>query len=337
MHIDIILEGRSSANELAELSQLAESYGMGGVWITNMPDGRDPFVNLVRTAESTNTISMGATALSHYELHPMKMATALLTLNEIAGGRARLGVAAGGGGTPTAMGVPQKRRVRATRECVEILQQACAGKAMKYSGEIYEIQYYDTSWITQPPPLIFVCANGPQMLASAAKYADGIMVGDHHPDHIRSVRKIIDAQLEATGRSKKNFRLNNLWAWHVKADYEDAKREARNWLGVRATPYKDWYLDDVLDAESMKFVQKNIGAFLDAYNNQTGIIEGVPEEIVDGLIEGSTSTAGYENLDKEIERLKDFAAAGLTDIALRLYENPAESIRLIGERVMPEL
>jgi hypothetical protein len=63
----------------------------------------------------------------------------------------------------------------------------------------------------------------------------------------------------------------------------------------------------------------------------------VPEEMVDGLIEGSTSTAGLDNLDKEIERLKDFAAAGLTDIALRLYENPANSIRLIGERVMPEL
>lgn len=337
MRIDIILEGRSSADELAELSLLAERNGISGVWITNMPDGRDPFINLVRAADATRTLSVGATAVSHYELHPMKMATSLLTLNEMAGGRARLGVAAGGGGTPTAMGVPQKRRVRATRECFEILDKARQGEAMQYKGDIYEAQYYDSSWITQASPFISICANGPQMVASAAKYADGIMLGDHHPDHIRRIREIIDPQLEATARNKDDFRLNNLWAWHVKEDYADARREACNWIAVRATPYKDWHLDDVLDEESMQFVYDNIGAFIHAYHNQTGVIKGVPEDIVNGLIEGSTSTAGINNLDKEIARLKDFAAAGLTDIALRLYENPADSIRLIGERVIPQL
>ena len=39
----------------------------------------------------------------------------------------------------------------------------------------------------------------------------------------------------------------------------------------------------------------------------------------------------------EIERLWEFKQAGLTEIALRIYENPAEAIRIIGERVVPAL
>jgi hypothetical protein len=42
------------------------------------------------------------------------------------------------------------------------------------------------------------------------------------------------------------------------------------------------------------------------------------------------------NIDREIERLKEFEAAGLTDIALRVYGDAKEAIRIIGEHVLPE-
>ena len=38
---------------------------------------------------------------------------------------------------------------------------------------------------------------------------------------------------------------------------------------------------------------------------------------------------------KEIERFKEFAAAGLTEIALRVHNDPMEAIKLIGERIVP--
>jgi hypothetical protein len=37
----------------------------------------------------------------------------------------------------------------------------------------------------------------------------------------------------------------------------------------------------------------------------------------------------------KFDRIQSFEAAGLTDVALRLYENPDEAIRLVGGRVMP--
>ena len=108
MRINLIFEPHGSPERFAELAQLAESYGLEGIWVSNMHDGRDPFVNFVDAARATKRIRLGPVAVSPYELHPLKMGNALLTLNEIAGGRAQLGVAAGDGGTAYAMGIPAK-------------------------------------------------------------------------------------------------------------------------------------------------------------------------------------------------------------------------------------
>ena len=174
MRIDLILEPHSEPERLAELAQLAESYGFGGIWTSNMHDGRDPFVNYVDAARATKKIRLGPVAVSPYELHPLKMGNALLTLNEIAGGRAQIGVAAGDGGTAFAMGIAAKRRLRAVRECVEIIDAMATGKLVQYKGEMYQVRWYHASWVTQSLPLIYVCAGGPQMLRSSARYAQGI-------------------------------------------------------------------------------------------------------------------------------------------------------------------
>jgi hypothetical protein len=50
-----------------------------------------------------------------------------------------------------------------------------------------------------------------------------------------------------------------------------------------------------------------------------------------------TSTGGLDELDREIERFKLFQKEGLTEIALRLHEDPMDALKIIGERVVPEL
>ena len=61
------------------------------------------------------------------------------------------------------------------------------------------------------------------------------------------------------------------------------------------------------------------------------------EEICNRLCEGLTSTAGLADLDREIERFRRFESAGLTEIALRLHDDPMEALKTIGERVVPAL
>jgi 5,10-methylenetetrahydromethanopterin reductase len=335
MRIDVILESNMAPESIAKLGRLAEEVGLGGVWVSNMNDARDPFINFVDAARATEHIKLGPIAVSPFELHPLKMAAALLTLNEVSGGRAQIVVGAGGG-TATAMGVPRQRPVRAVRECVEILQAASLGKPLQYQGEIYQVRWYNPSWVRSPPPVIYVGANGPQMLRTAAKYADGIMVSDFVVSHVRSAREIIDKSRAEAGLTDKPFRLNNFWAWHVKDSQEEAEREARIWLAVRGTLYPE-YITDVLDADEAAIVNANISSFINAYHTKSPDVEGVPDSIVAKLVDRATSASSIGNLDREIERLRHFKAAGLTEIALRVYDDPADSIRLIGERVLPAL
>ncbi len=335
MRIDVILESNNSPEEIRKLGTLAEACGLGGVWVSNMNDARDPLINFVPLAANTKRIRIGPIAVSPFELHPLKMASSLLSFNEMAGGRGQIVVGAGGG-TATAMGAIQARRVRAVRECVEILQAAATGKPVRYQGEIYQVRWYNPSWAVSPPPRIYVGANGPQLLKSAAGYADGIMVSDFVPQHLAWARKIIDASLEANDRDLQKFPISNFWAWHVKDSQEAAEREARIWLAVRGTVYPK-YLETVLTAKEAAIVKQYPDAFINAYHRKSPDIEGIPDAIVSKLAHGCTSASSLQNIDREIARMREFQDAGLTEIALRVYDQPADAIRTIAEHLLPAL
>jgi hypothetical protein len=130
--------------------------------------------------------------------------------------------------------------------------------------------------------------------------------------------------------------VNNFWAWHVKPTRAEAEREARIWLTVRGTLYPP-YINDVLDPEEAALVNRNINAFIRAYNKKSDLVEGVPPQLLSKLARRCTSACGVDELDQEIERLREFERAGLSEIALRIYDNPEWTIRLLGERVVPAL
>jgi alkanesulfonate monooxygenase SsuD/methylene tetrahydromethanopterin reductase-like flavin-dependent oxidoreductase (luciferase family) len=335
MRVDVILESNNSPETLLRLGRLAEDHGLGGVWVSNMNDARDPFINFVQLGLGTQRVRIGPIAVSPFELHPLKMTSSLLTLNEVTGGRAQIVVGAGGG-TATAMGAKPERVVRAVRECVEIIRAGCSGEPVRYQGEIFQVRWYNPAWVKQSAPLIYVGANGPQMLRSAARYADGIMVSDFVIDHVRKARAIIDQSLDEAGRERASFRMNNFWAWHVKDSAEEARREARIWLTVRGTLYPP-YINDVLDEDEAKIVNDNINSFIRAYHQKSPEVEGVPDAIIDKLVDRCTSASPLTEIDREIDRLQQFKAAGLTEIALRIYDEPEKSIRLIGEKIIPAL
>ncbi len=126
MRIQFIFEP-DSPQRLSELGRLAEQLGFEAVWVPNILSARDPFLAFSLLAGDSTAIRMGAVAISPFELHPLKIANALLTLNELSGGRANL-VIGGGGGTMIGMGLKPDRRathprmVRGVRECVEFLR-----------------------------------------------------------------------------------------------------------------------------------------------------------------------------------------------------------------------
>jgi 5,10-methylenetetrahydromethanopterin reductase len=335
MRIDLIIESDKSAADFTRLGQLAEDYGLGGIWVANNANGRDPFVNFTPFAMQSKRIAMGPIAVSPFELHPLKMALSLLSLNEIANGRAQI-VVGGGGGVAENIGNRPGRVIQPMRETIEILNMAARGEAGSYPGEVYPITWLDTRWVTQPPPMIYVGANGPKMLKSAAEYAAGIMASDFTPERIKWLHSIIDPVLEARDITPSTYPVNNFWAWHVKEDPAEANREARIWLCVRGTIYPD-YIRDVVDEDEAQIVTDNIGNFAKAFYKKSPDIKGIPDEIIDKIIARGTSASALENIDIEVERFKEFERMGLNQIALKVYGEPEKAIHDIGKHIVPAL
>src|SRR6478752_972702 len=113
MQLDVILEPDLSRAEVAEIAVEAERLGFRTLWHSNYHQNPDAFVALVPAAMATSRIKLGALAVSPYETQPLKIGNALLTLNEIADGRAIVAIG-GGGSLMSAVGVennPKKLRI----------------------------------------------------------------------------------------------------------------------------------------------------------------------------------------------------------------------------------
>jgi len=222
------------------------------------------------------------------------------------------------------------------RECVEILKAVQADRTLDYRGELYAVHGFRPDWATQSPPPIYVGANKQQMLRMAARLADGIMFGDLIPARLAEGLRTVDAALKEAGRDRDDLRLSGLVAWHVRDDAQAARDEARQQLALRGMLDR-WYLDSFLSDEEIRLVERKRWSFFNAYKRQTPVIEGVPEPIVERMIEHLTCTGSPHDVERHVERLQGFREMGLTEVALKLHGEPAAAIRTIGERVVPRL
>ena len=340
MKIHIILEPDLTPDQLVEIGLLAEQLGVAGLWVQNYSAGADPFMSLVPLARASSSIRLGVVIVSAFEMHPIKMATSLLTLNEFSGGRASMVIGRGGEWLGI-MGGKYSRSVRRVREAIDIVRLAARGGGVKseinYPGEYYRANYYRTPWVTEKiPATVYAGVTKDNMLRMGAEAADGVMLADLGLPSVVAERVDFARQaLEASGRKRKELQINDFLGWHVKDDWGQTYREACRELVIRGWLAKFW-LQPFLSEDEVDFVVKNKGAFIKAFRERTGNIEGVPKEIIDRIIDALTITVPAAESDKAVERLKQLEVAGLDEISLRLHDDPVDSIRLIGERVIPE-
>lgn len=360
MDIDIILEPDVSPGQLAELAVEAEKMGIRAVWSSNYHMHYDAFLALADAARTTSRILLGPLAISPWEMHPLKMANAILTLNEMTNGRAMIAVS-GGGGLLGAMGWkasaedsgwPHKhpkmktslpdRRVRAVRECIEVLQQGRSQEfTMGYDGEVFEIRRpWGMHWAKSAGPLIYACSSGPMMIRMGARIADGIQFSDFTPELMPAAMENVHAGFARRELPQENFRIGNFWAWHIKDDPEASMYEARRELIWRAPiigMVKDELMPHLQDEAEYQLIEDHWENFRIAFRDRSGNIRDIPDSIVNRLIAGMSSAGGMDAIDREIERYRQFATSGLTELSIRLFDDPMQGLKMLGKHVIPAL
>ena len=104
----------------------------------------------------------------------------------------------------------------------------------------------------------------------------------------------------------------------------------RGWLGNQ-------YFAPFLDDDELEFMREHEQDFLNAFLRSTDVIENVPDDLINKMISNISFVGGLDQIDGAISTLREFADCGLTEIALRVHDDPAAAIKLIGEQVIPKL
>jgi 5,10-methylenetetrahydromethanopterin reductase len=169
---------------VVELGKLAEDLGFDRCWVYD--EGlatRDVYVTMAAIAAATSRIRLGTGITNPYTRHPSTTAAAIATLDEMSGGRAFLGLGAGGSLTLGPLGIERSQPLASVRDVLLACRSLLSGQPVTMSTSQFELRGAALGF-GRPDLEIWVAGRGPKMLAMGGELADGVMLDFIHRDAI---------------------------------------------------------------------------------------------------------------------------------------------------------
>jgi 5,10-methylenetetrahydromethanopterin reductase len=169
---------------LVELAVEAERLGFSRCWIYD--EGlhtRELYVTLAAIAAATERIRIGPGITNPYTRHPGITASAIATLDELSGGRAFVGLGAGGTLTLGPLAIERRRPVAAVGATVDGLRRLFAGGPVTVDGPDFGLDRATLGYGRADIEIV-VAGRGPLMTALAARVADAFVLSYVHRDLI---------------------------------------------------------------------------------------------------------------------------------------------------------
>ncbi len=188
---------------MAELAQEAERLGYARCWVCDQGlDCRDIFVTLTAIAQKTHTLRLGTGITHPYTRHPAVTAAGIASLDELSGGRAFLGIGAGGIDTLLPMGLERRKPLTAVKEMIQIIRSLGRGQAVDFHGEVFQLHGARLDY-ARPDLEIWLAGRGNKMLSLGGELADGVMLDFIHRDLLPEHVNVVRAGAAAAGRQPK--------------------------------------------------------------------------------------------------------------------------------------
>lgn len=183
MRFGIFGFGQAPYGDLRDRFRLAETLGFDSAWVNDdllMPDAADfePWTVLGALARDTSRIRLGTMVSAITFRHPAFLAAQVVTLDHVSGGRAEIGLGAGGpphpyGAFGHAAWSPRERAERLAEQAA-ILGPLLRGEAVTEDGPHYPVRDARApAALQRPRPPFIVAAHGDRGLMVAARHADG--------------------------------------------------------------------------------------------------------------------------------------------------------------------
>ncbi|MHA1131233.1 MAG: 5,10-methylenetetrahydromethanopterin reductase [Candidatus Helarchaeota archaeon] len=263
MRIGIEFVPDSAVKKITDLAVLSEKNGFDVVWITDHYNNRNVYATLASIALATSKIQMGTGVTNPVLISPAWTAAAIMTINEMSGGRAVLGIGAGDKATFAKLGLSFEKPLTRMREAIQTIRALTTGKKADLEGTImrfkgaklgFRLRYHacgaklkgkqvkaaktdnpmtcekcglvitKESIIEHLP--IYVGAQGPKMLKLAGAVGDGVLINASHPKDFEYAINQIKAGVEEAGRKMDDVEVTAYASFSADKNTEKAKGAA---------------------------------------------------------------------------------------------------------------
>jgi 5,10-methylenetetrahydromethanopterin reductase len=332
--IGLVTLGDVPLPRLLGIARIADAEGLSTLWMADDAYFRGAFPMAVACANVTENLRIGLGCVTPYNHPPAWMAKDFATLQELAGGRAVLGIGAGSAPPLNAQGVLWTKPLAAVRDAVSIVRTLLAGEECSYSGEKFSTNRIklDFEPIEVRSP-IFIAAMFPRSLRQTGEIGDGVIISILcPPTYVTAARSLIEEGARSTGRDLRDFEVIQYVPMVVADDGESARQSAKRYVGfllqfTYASGDKRWNVVAELgnlDLNEFAWVYERL---------QAG---DRPEEVVPDTLLDRLAIAGTPR--RCLELVQTYKASGATELVAMLppWSNLEEQVTTIGRQLVPE-
>jgi alkanesulfonate monooxygenase SsuD/methylene tetrahydromethanopterin reductase-like flavin-dependent oxidoreductase (luciferase family) len=179
--IGLRLHGGLDPRSCIELARSVETSGFASLWFAENPLQRGVVPTASVCAVMTQRLRIGLGIINVYSHHPTLIAMEFAALDELAEGRARLGIGSGIGRLIERMGFAWQP-LAAMRDAIPIVRGMLAGEEVSYRGRVFSVDKARLGFRPRSPQTpIYMAAMGDRSLRLCGRLADGLIVSNMCP------------------------------------------------------------------------------------------------------------------------------------------------------------
>jgi 5,10-methylenetetrahydromethanopterin reductase len=171
----ISMDGRAPIADIPAQARAAEEGGASTLWIACHLYLRDPITTAALALGATKRIKIALMAMSPYSVHPVFIAMAAASLEEMYPGRVILCLGAGAPADLKAAGIDSPRPLKTIGEAVQICRSLLAGEMTDFQGQVFHVAGRRLANGARNVPIV-LAASRPNMLQAAGRETDGVLI-----------------------------------------------------------------------------------------------------------------------------------------------------------------
>lgn len=321
----VSFDGFVPIREAVAIAQRAEALGARSYWIAEHLGYREAFSTATAIAMHTTTGRIVPTAISPYLRHPMPMAMALASLDELAPGRAGVAVGVGNPLFLKENGLAADKPVAAVRDYLAALGGLLAGQAQQSQGQTFTLAGAKLAFTGPQPVPLYVAAMGPAMLRLSGALADGVLLSAGlSAEYSKYQLDAVAGAARDAGRDAAQVRKASYVYFMVDRGGRESRQAVREKL---AFLFRNDKIRENLEFSGITVDQEAVMAAI-ARRDMAAAAQLVPDDAIDRLtIFGDAATCR--------RRVRDYLDAGLEEIVLSLVGNKEQ--RLHSLEALPQI